>query len=304
MGHKEDLVTQLRKMMLEELQRRNYSAATIRAYVSAVERFANHFHQRPDRLGPNHVRDFQFYLIQERHVKAVTIGVQIAALRFFYTRVLKRRIPIDLLPCPKRNPPPLPKVLSPDEVTQLINAASNLQSRAILMLLYSAGLRRSEVAQLHVEDIDGERMLVHVHQGKGGKDRDVPLCPRLLETLREYWRAKKPATWLFPRGRHGSNEHLTDKSVWYAVTEAARAAGLNKRVTPHMLRHSFATHLLEDGADLATIQLLLGHETLETTSVYLHVSRRHLEAAVNPLERLNVAPVGQMGHARSPQQPQ
>jgi hypothetical protein len=143
----------------------------------------------------------------------------------------------------------------------LIDAASNLQARAILMLLYSTGIRRSELVRLRVQDIDSERRIVHIRQGKGGKDRDVPMCPKLLETLREYWRWKKPKTWLFPRGiaKRGDHEHLTDKAVWYAVAEAARHAGLKKRVAPHMLRHSFATHLLENGADLPTIQVLLGH---------------------------------------------
>ncbi len=138
-------------------------------------------------------------------------------------------------------------------------------------------------------------MIVHIRQGKGGKDRDVPMCPKLLETLREYWRWKKPRTWLFPPGiaKRGDDEHLTDKAVWYAVAEAARHAGLKKRVAPHVLRHSFATHLLENGADLPTIQVLLGHADLETTSIYLHLSRRHLETTVNPLEHLSVSGIGE-----------
>jgi len=157
------------------------------------------------------------------------------------------------------------------------------------MALYSTGMRRSELACLRVEDIDSERMVIHIHKGKGGKDRDVPMCPKLLETLREYWRWKKPRTWLLPGEPRGTSEHLTDKSVWYACAEAARHAGFKKRVSPHMLRHSFATHLLEDGADLPTIQMLLGHADLEATSIYLHLSRRHLEKTVNPLEHLFIS---------------
>jgi site-specific recombinase XerD len=210
---------------------------------------------------------------------------------------LKRRFPPDSIPYPKYTSHRIPKVLSPEEVAQLIDAASNLQARAILMLLYSTGIRRSELVRLRVEDIDSKRMVVHIRQGKGGKDRDVPLCPRLLETLREYWRWKKPKTWLFARGTPTrGDDHLTDKAVWYACAEAARHARLNKRVAPHMLRHSFATHLLENGADLPTIQILMGHADLEATSIYLHLSRRHLEKTINPLEYLSVSGVGETNH--------
>ena len=179
-------------------------------------------------------------------------------------------------------------MLSPDEVARLIEAAGNLQARAILMALYSTGLRRTELVRLRVEDIDSERMMIHVRKGKGGKDRDVPLCPKLLGTLREYWRWKRPKMWLFP-GERGHGAHLSDKSVWYACAEAARHAGFKKQVSPHMLRHSFATHLLEGGADLPTIQMLLGHADLEATSIYLHLSRRHLDKTVNPLEHLSIS---------------
>lgn len=284
-------MTQLRKRMLEELQRRNYSKATTRAYIGAVERFARHFGKPPDRLGPDHIRQYQAHLLRDRKLKPETVVGQVAALRFFFVRTLKRRFPPDSIPYPKYTHHRVPRVLSPEEVARLIDAASNLQARAILMLLYSTGIRRSELVRLCVQDIDSERRIVHIRQGKGGKDRDVPMCPKLLETLREYWRWKKPKTWLFPRGiaKRGDHEHLTDKAVWYAVAEAARHAGLKKRVAPHMLRHSFATHLLENGADLPTIQVLLGHADLEATSIYLHLSRRHLETTVNPLEHLSLS---------------
>jgi integrase/recombinase XerD len=288
-------VTQLRKMMLEELQRRNYSTATIRGYLRAVERFSRYFGKSPDQLGPDQIREYQAHLLHERKLKPGTVVTQVAAIRFFFIRTLKRRFPPDSIPYPKYSSHRVPTILSPEEVSRLINAASNLQARAILMLLYSTGIRRTELVRLRVEDIDSERMVVHIRQGKGGRDRDVPMCSRLLETLREYWRWKKPKTWLFPRGiaKRGDDEHLTDKAVWYAVAEAARHAGLNKRVAPHVLRHSFATHLLENGADLPTIQVLLGHADLETTSIYLHLSRRHLETTVNPLEHLSVSGVGE-----------
>jgi integrase/recombinase XerD len=282
-------VTRLRKVMLEELQRRNFSEATTRGYLGAVERFARFFDKPPDRLGPDHIRQWQAYLLHQRKLAVGTVVNQVAALRFFFRRVLKRRLPADSIPYPRYTHYRTPRVLSTDEVARLIEAAGNLQARAILMALYSTGLRRTELVRLRVEDIDSERMMIHVRKGKGGKDRDVPLCPKLLETLREYWRWKKPKTWLFPGEPRGNAEHLSDKSVWYACAEAARHAGLNKRVSPHMLRHSFATHLLEDGADLATIQMLLGHADLEATTIYLHLSRRHLEKTVNPLEHLTIS---------------
>ena len=274
--------------MLEELQRRNFSSETIRGYLGAVERFARYFDKRPDRLGPDHIRQWQAHLLHERKLAVGTVVNHVAALRFFFRRALKRRLPMDSIPYPKYSHHRTPRVLSPDEVARLINAAGNLKARAILMALYSTGMRRSELVRLRIEDIDSERMVIHIHKGKGGKDRDVPVCPRLLEALREYWRWKKPKTWLFPGQPKADGKHLTDKAVWHVCNDAARHAGIKKRVSPHMLRHSFATHLLEDGADLPTIQMLLGHADLEATSIYLHLSRRHLEKTVNPLQHLTI----------------
>ncbi len=286
-------MTHLRKVMLEELQRRNFSSETIREYIGAVERFARYFGKPPDQLGPDHIRQYQAHRLHERKLAVGTVVAQTAGLRFFFVRTLKRRFPPDSIPYPKYTKHRVPQVLSPEEVAQLIDAASNLQARAILVTLYSTGMRRSELVRLRVEDIDSKRMIVHIRKGKGGKDRDVPLCPKLLETLREYWRWKKPKTWLFPRGiAKRGDAPLTSKAVWYAVTEAARHARLKKRVAPHMLRHSFATHLLENGADLPTIQILMGHADLEATSIYLHLSRRHLEKTINPLEHLAISDVG------------
>jgi integrase/recombinase XerD len=282
-------MTRLRKLMLEELQRRNFSSETIRGYLGTVERFAKYFGKPPDRLGPDHIRQWQADLLHERKLAVGTVVNHVAALRFFFRRVLKRRLPMDSIPYPKYTHHRTPRVLSPDEVARLIDAAGTLQARAILMALYSTGMRRSELVHLRVEDIDSERMVIHIHKGKGGKDRDVPLCPRLLETLREYWRWKKPKTWLFPGQPRAEGRHLTDKAIWHVCNNATRHAGIKKRVSPHMLRHSFATHLLEDGADLATIQVLLGHADLEATSIYLHLSRRHLEKTVNPLEHLTIS---------------
>jgi integrase/recombinase XerD len=214
-------------------------------------------------------------------------------LRFFFVRVLKRRALKEELPTPKRHRR-LPTVLSPDEVRLLIAGAKNLYHRTMLMTLYGAGLRRSELLQLKVADIDSQRMVIRVERGKGGHAREVPLSPTLLTALREYYRWMRPQTYLFPGQEHGwrADKPLTSKCIWDAVRFAAKAAGIDRHVSPHTLRHSYATHLLEAGADLRTIQVLLGHADLTHTTVYLHLSQRHLQAAPNPLEQLQVpAPV-------------
>jgi integrase/recombinase XerD len=285
-------MTQLRQMMLEELQRRNYSPRTITRYLNVVQEFASYFKKPPDQLGPEHIRQFHAYLLKDRKLAVGTVVQFIAALRFFFIRTLKKPALPQHLPYPKHRRP-LPTVLSPEEVARLIDGAGNLLHRTLLMLLYSTGMRRSEVCQLKVQDIDSQRMMIRVERGKGGCSRDIPLSAKLLETLREYWRWKKPRHYLFPSGEgwRGRQEPISDKTVWYACREAAKQAGLTKRVTPHTLRHCYATHLLESGADLRTIQLLLGHADLDYTALYLHLSKRHLQAITNPLDRLNLARV-------------
>jgi site-specific recombinase XerD len=274
-------------MMLEELQRRNYSAITTRNYLRVVADFAKYFGKSPDKLGPNELRTYQAYLLRERKLTPGTVVNRVAALRFFFVKTLKRNQFRDFLPYPQDRRR-LPTVLSREEVSLLINAAGTLFRRTLLMTLYGTGMRRSELARLKVSDIDSQRMILRVVAGKGGKDRDLPLSPALLETLREYWRWRKPRLYLFPtrnlRGR--LDQPISDKTVWIACSEAARRAGIRKRVTPHTLRHSWATHLLEAGTDLRTIQVLLGHGDLETTAQYLHLSQRHLQAVINPLDSL------------------
>ena len=181
-------------------------------------------------------------------------------------------------------------MLSPDEITSMIEAAPSLMHRTILMLLYATGIRRAEAALLKVSDVDSERMVIHVQLGKGSRDRDVPMTPKLLEALRQYWRWKHPKIYLFPstEGHRGQERPISDKTVWYACKEAAARAGIKKRIGPHTLRHSFATHLMEAGTDLRTIQLLMGHAHLEHTTVYLHLSQRHLHAAPNPLDQITI----------------
>ena len=286
-------MTRLRKLMLEELERRNYTQATRRAYLLGVEQFAKHFQRSPEQLGLEHIRDYQVFLFRVRKLKPNTVAVRLAALRFLFVAVLKRRWTITDTPYPKR-PDKLPVVLSQDEVARLIDSAATPVHRIVLMTLYGTGLRRAEVARLQVGDIDPEHMVIHVIGGKGRKDRDVMLSPKLLDAFRQYWRSLryKPRTWLFPGGRwHGRLERpMSDKVAYHACAQAARRAGINKPVHPHTLRHSFATHLLEAGVDLRTIQLLMGHSSLKATTVYLHLSHRHLQATASPLDALTLHP--------------
>ena len=286
LGHKEVPVTHLRKKMLEELQRRNYAQSTVEAYISALQDFARYFKRPPDQLGPEHIREFQLHLIRDRKLAVNTVKQRMSAVQFFFIKTLKRAYLKEEFPYPK-TPRRLPAVLSLEEVTRLIDNAANLKHRAMLMTLYSTGLRRAELVRLKVADVDSQRMVIHVHQGKGGKDRDVPLSPKLLETLREYWRRTKPRTYLFPGP--GGDSALTSKAVWLACHDAVERAGIQKKISPHSLRHSYATHLLEAGTDLRTIQLLLGHADIKHTIVYLHLSQRHLHAAANPLDSLPVS---------------
>jgi len=285
-------VTALRKRMLEDLQRRNYNVDTIRGYILAVEQFAKHFDKSPELMGVEEIGQFQLHLLREKKLALGTIALRMGALRFLYKKTLKRRdMDFDDLPLLK-TPKKLPVVLSPDEVTRLIEAAPNLLYRTILMLLYATGLRRAEAAHLKVGDIDSSLMLIHVHQGKGSRDRELPLTQKVLDALREYWRAAKikPRVYLFPTRKEPAAEErpISDKTVWHACHEGALRAGLNKRIGPHTLRHSFATNMLEAGADLRTIQLLLGHRHLKDTAIYLHLSRRHLRAAANPLDQITL----------------
>jgi len=282
-------VTRLIQQLHDELVRRQYAASTIESYVKIVEAFRQHAGRRLDRTGPDDLRRYHVHLLEDRKLAVGTVVIQISALRFFFLRVLKRRDMKEDLPYPKDRRR-LPTVLSPDEVQRLIASARNLYHRTMLMTLYGAGLRRSELCRLKVSNIDSQRMVLRVEQGKGGRDRDVPLSATLLTTLREYWRWMRPKTYLFPGTRNGwrADKPITSKVIWEAVRLATEKAGIDKHVTPHTLRHSYATHLLEAGADLRTIQLLLGHADLSHTTVYLHLSQRHLQAAPNPLEQMQV----------------
>jgi integrase/recombinase XerD len=227
------------------------------------------------------------------------VGLYTAGLRFLFVKTLKRPYPFEELPYPKR-PRRLPIILSQEEAARLIESASNLFHRAMLTTLYSTGMRRAELCRLKVEDIDGGRMIIHIRQGKGGKDRDVPLDPKLRETLREYYRWMRPKTYLFPGTENGwrADKPITAKVLWEACQQAAQRAGITKRVSPHLLRHSFATHLIENGADLPTVQALLGHADLRATSIYLHLSQRHLKAAGTPLDKIEMSSLDKVKRSR------
>jgi site-specific recombinase XerD len=229
-------------MMLEELERRNYSQGTRRIYLRTIEQFAGYFHQRPDRLGPQQIREYLAHLFRNGKMAPNSVAQRNAALRFFFVHVLKRAWTIEDTPYPKR-PFRLPTVLSREEVARLIEAAATPLHRIVLMTAYATGLRRAELARLQVGDIDSQRMVIHVRGGKGRKDRDVMLSPALLQALREYWRGlkSKPKQWLFAsRQSPRAGLPMSDKVFWHACEQAARRAGIDKRVHPHTMRHASA----------------------------------------------------------------
>jgi len=276
--------------MLEELQRRHYSEATTRYYIRKVEAFARHFHRSPDRLGPQQVREYQAHLFAKRKLSPGSVTNHLCALRFFYIQTLKKPWSVADTPYPKKAHR-LPMILSQEEVAQLIDAASTPFHRTLLMALYATGVRNAELTRLKISDIDSRRMVIHIQGGKGRQDRDVMLSPILLKELRAHWHRlrRKSSIWLFPGNRWHTADHPIDtKTPRHACQQAARRAGIKKKVYPHVLRHCFATHLLEAGADLHTIQILLGHHDLKETAIYLHLSQRHLHATASPLDALEL----------------
>jgi integrase/recombinase XerD len=279
-------MTPLRRRFIDDLRLRNYSPRTIETYVTGVVRLAKHFNRSPDRLGPDEIRAFQLHLLQ-RKVSWCMFNQTVCALRFLYTVTLGRPDMVGHIPFGKRAKT-LPSVLSPEEVVQFLEGALPGRDRTLLDVAYSCGPRLRELLNLQVPDIDSPRMVLHIRRGKGQKDRLVPLSPRLLEVLRGYWRACRPKLWLFP-GVDG-NKPLTDGAVQRLCRRTAKRAGLRKRITPHTLRHSFATHLLEAGVDLLSVQVLLGHSHFNTTAKYLHVSMRRLQHLPQLLEGLRITP--------------
>lgn len=276
-------MTPLRQRMLEDMGIRNFAENTRLSYVQQVSAFARYFGRSPEDMGPEQVRVYQSHLVMNRHLTASSVGTATAALRFLYRVTLKRDWTPDDIPMPKK-PFKLPVVLSPEEVTLFLASVGNLKHRTILMTIYATGLRVSEATHLKVTDVDSQRMVIRVDQGKGNKDRYVMLSPRLLEALRSYWTVVRPQLWLFPGDILG--RPITRDAVGQACQKAHRACGITKPITPHSLRHAFATHLLESGTDVRRIQLLLGHRSLATTSRYLKIATSTVCATSSPLDLL------------------
>jgi site-specific recombinase XerD len=273
----------LRQRMLEDMQLRNLAPNTRKAYLERVSQFARYFGKSPERLGPDDLRAYQLYLVREKKASWSFVVQTVCALRFLYRITLRRGDIVESLPYP-RKAKKLPVVLSPEEVTRLLRSIRSPKQRVILMTAYAAGLRVSEAVALRVGDIDSQRMLIRVRQAKGQKDRYVMLSPRLLEALRSYWKKYRPTDLLFPGMRGGRS--ITTRQVYRACRQACAAAGLTKHATVHTLRHSFATHLLEGGIDLRTIQVLLGHGSIKTTALYAHVTTQRVQSVTSPLDLL------------------
>ena len=278
------MTTILRQRMTEDMQVRNLSPQTQSAYIMQVSLFARYFKKSPEFLGPEEIRSYQVYLTNQRKLAASSIKVAVAALRFLYRATLKRPWDFDdIVPSPKR-PQDLPVVLSPAEVAHFLGCIPNIKHRTILTTCYAAGLRITEAVHLKPIAIDRQRMVIRIEQGKGGKDRCVMLLPKLLEVLSAYWWKARPKEWLFPGDIAG--QPITRGSVELACQAARRRSGISKPVTPHSLRHAFAVHLLESGADLRTIQLLLGHSSLNTTARYLRIATSTVCATTSPMDLL------------------
>lgn len=279
-------MTPLRQRLLDDMRMRNLSANTQDAYVRVVAAFAKHFNMSPDLLGPSHVREYLLHLLRRKAAWS-TYNQARCALHFFYRVTLRKDWAPGEIVCAK-SPKRLPVILSRDEVRRLLTAARRIKTRAMLTTLYATGLRVSELVGLKVADIDSQRMVIRVRQGKGQKDRYVMLSEKLLAVLREYWRARRPTDWLFPGDDPA--KPLSRRVVQRNCDAAAGRAGLTKSVSPHALRHAFATHLLEAGTDLRTIQTLLGHQNLRTTALYTYVSPEKVSATKSPFDTLDDVP--------------
>jgi integrase/recombinase XerD len=285
----ESIMTPLRQRFIDDLRRRNYSPKTVKAYVAGVLRFARHFDRSPALLGTEHIRTFQIHLLEQKAAWSL-YNQTVCALRFLYGTTLGQPDVVQLIPYGKKAKT-LPVVLSPEEVLRVVAAARTGRERMLVQTAYACGLRGGELLHLQVRDIDSARMVLHIHQGKGGKDRLVPLSPRLLEELRAYWRCYRPSLWLFAGTI--ADRPLTEGSLHRICQSIVARAGLSKHVTMHTLRHSFATHLLEAGVDLVTLQAMLGHSSVKTTARYLHISTRRLQQMPSLLDRLMLpAPTG------------
>jgi len=271
----------LREQMKGDLELKGLSQDTKEIYLRQASLFSRHFSRSPRHLGEREIKEYLLYLIREKRASTSTVNQCYHALKFLYERTLKREWVMAKIPRIKSHKK-LPVVLDREEVESLFSVTKNLKHRAILMLIYSSGLRLREAAHLKITDIDSKHMLLRITQGKGSKDRYTILSNVALEALREYWSQYRPQEWLFAGRLPG--KPLTGRSIQRVLIKAKKLAGIKKRATVHTLRHSFATHLLEAGTDLHHIQLLLGHRSLSTTTIYLHVSRKELRRIVSPLD--------------------
>jgi integrase/recombinase XerD len=277
-------MTTLRQRMTEDMQVRNLALNTQTAYVQQVSLFARHFNKSPEQLGPEDIRAYQVYLTNQKKLAPGSILITVSALRFLYKVSLHKDWSFeDIIPAPKK-PQKLPVILSPEEIMQFLGCVSSTRHRAILTTCYAGGLRISEAVHLMPTDIDSQRMVIRVDQGKGRKDRYVMLSPKLLGTLRDYWRATRPKDWLFPGDIPG--RPITRGAVEDACQTARQHSGIRKPITPHSMRHAFAVHLLESGTDVRTIQLLLGHRSLATTARYLRIATSKVCSTSSPLDLL------------------
>jgi integrase/recombinase XerD len=289
----------LRDRMIRELQLRRFAPLTHKHYLGVVSRLAKYYGIPPDRLSAKQVQDYLVHLMTERHLEWNTINVVASGLKFFYRQVVKRP-DIALAIPPRRRPRHLPEVLSAEELLRLFAAAAQPKERALLMTTYGGGLRVSEVIRLQVTDIDSQRGVIRV-RGKGDRDCYTLLSQRLLEELRAYWLLNRPRPWLFPGGRPG--QPLNHNTAREMFNRAKAQAGISKRGSIHMLRHSFATHLLEAGVDLRTIQVLLGHASILTTAIYVHLTPKTRNATRSPLDLLDLSHLPPCGPEVPPCQP-
>jgi site-specific recombinase XerD len=276
----------IKEKMKQEMEIRGLSNLTQINYLGCVRQYVKYFMKAPDELSLDDIHTYQLYLIRERHCADSTFNQHVAALKFLYGVTLKRDWKIELIPYHKRSKR-LPVVLSQEEVVRMYKAIRNIKHKTILLTLYSTGVRASELAHLKVTDIDSKRMLVRIDQGKNRKDRYVTLSEKLLVALRQYWVSERPRTWLFPG--YDKNVPLTRHTVLKVILDAKQKAGIQKPATTHTLRHSYATHMLEDGVDIRKIQIMLGHRSLRSTAQYLHVATNCLSETKNPLDSLKLS---------------
>ena len=274
----------LRRRMIEDMTLRNLSPSTQQSYIYAIAKFSRHFGCSPDRLNLEQVRAYQLHMIKQKHSWSHLNQVA-CALRFFYGVTLGQAEAFERI-VGGRKPDKLPLVLGAGEIARLLQAIPGLRNRVALTTAYAAGLRVSEVARLKVTSIDSRRMLIHIENGKGGRDRYAMLSPRLLEVLRAYWKRGRPGLWLFPGRDPG--DHVAVPALQAACRAARRRARIGKPVTMHTLRHSFATHLLERGIDIRIIQVLLGHADLDSTARYAQVATDLIARTASPFDHLSV----------------